>query len=1066
MTQLIRIAGWAAGVRLNVVFVHGLGGNAYDTWRYRTEGSTFWPVWLARDIPGLTTWTLAYEAPPTNWLGTAMPIQDRAKNVLECLLGRHELRGVPLVFVCHSLGGLVVKQVLRAADGRRAYSAETQAFLNSVKGIVFMATPHTGSMQATLLDKFRLVAWPSASTLDLVRNNANLRDLNVWYRNWSGAINHKVFFEKQGTTAGVIVGDDSSDPGLLHVDPVGVDADHLRICKPADATALIYIRTRDFIVDAIIPDVGSSAGYGTFQAFDLPKLPRTRSNLFAPIALRLAIISIVGLLLFKGIESLFFPLDVLSKASVEQITTVIRAKSPNLTAIQIEQFINALRQARGDPSFERAVEEAKKGNTRVAEGIWRQIYENREKEQNKAREEQAVAALNLAASAVINNVAEGLFWFRRATALDPDNMAGWLGLGIAAGLGGGTLQETDHAFRRYLELARGLRQEVWAAVGFEGLGAVLEMQGKLDEALKSYRKGLVIFERLASEPSDDWQSGLLVASSTKVGDVLLSQGKLDEALKSYRSSVAVTERLAASDRNNPQWMGYSSDSYQKIGDVLVAQGKLGEALKSYRDGLAIAERVAASNRSNTIWQSNLSLSYGRIGNVLASQGKLDEALKSYRDSLAIAERLAASDPSNTGWQANLSNAYHTAGDVLVLQGKLDEALKGYRDSLAITERLAFSDRSNTIWQSNLSLSYGRIGNVLVSQGKLDEALKSYRDSLAIAERLAASDPSNTGWQANLSNAYQTAGDVLVLQGKLDEALKGHRDSLAIRERLAASDRSHLGWQRDLAASYQRIGDVLVSQGKRDEALKSYQDSFAIAKRLAASDRGNPGWQRDLSLLYGRFGDVLVSQDKPGDALKSYRDGLAIVERLAVSDRSNTELQRDLSVLDGKIGAVMETQGNLDEALKNYRDSLAIVERLTAFDRSNMQWQNDLLLSIDRIGGLAYRFVLAGNFAIALEACDLVISLAPNETWLHTNRAHALMFLGRVDEARTIYLRYRGEKIGQDGRLWETVVLEDFAELGKAGLSHPLMGEIEKRFAAGGAARRPQAATLPRRQATR
>jgi hypothetical protein len=159
---------------------------------------------------------------------------------------------------------------------------------------------------------------------------------------------------KQGTTAGVIVGDDSSDPGLLHVDPVGIDADHLDICKPADASDLVYIRTRDFIADEIVPDVGLSAGYGTFQACDLPKLPRSRSNQVAPIALRLAIISIVGLLFFKGTQALFFPPDVLGKASVEQITGAILAKSPNLTPTQIEQFIGALRQARGDPSCERS----------------------------------------------------------------------------------------------------------------------------------------------------------------------------------------------------------------------------------------------------------------------------------------------------------------------------------------------------------------------------------------------------------------------------------------------------------------------------------------------------------------------------------------------------------------------------------------------------------------------------------------------------------------------------------------------------------------------------------------
>jgi hypothetical protein len=60
-----------------------------------------------------------------------------------------------------------------------------------------------------------------------------------------------------------------------------------------------------------------------------------------------------------------------------------------------------------------------------------------------------------------------------------------------------------------------------------------------------------------------------------------------------------------------------------------------------------------------------------------------------------------------------------------------------------------------------------------------------------------------------------------------------------------------------------------------------------------------------------------------------------------------------------------------------------------------------------------------------------------------------MFLGRVDEARALYLRYRGEQNVGDGKPWETVILEDFAELQKAGLTHPLMDAIKERFAAGG-----------------
>jgi hypothetical protein len=85
------------------------------------------------------------------------------------------------------------------------------------------------------------------------------------------------------------------------------------------------------------------------------------------------------------------------------------------------------------------------------------------------------------------------------------------------------------------------------------------------------------------------------------------------------------------------------------------------------------------------------------------------------------------------------------------------------------------------------------------------------------------------------------------------------------------------------------------------------------------------------------------------------------------------------------------------------------------------------------------------FTNGLAAADFAISLAPDETWLYSNRAHALMFLGRVNEARAIYLQRRGEKIHED-KNWETVILHDFAELREKGHTHPLMDEIEKLFA--------------------
>ena len=234
------------------------------------------------------------------------------------------------------------------------------------------------------------------------------------------------------------------------------------------------------------------------------------------------------------------------------------------------------------------------------------------------------------------------------------------------------------------------------------------------------------------------------------------------------------------------------------------------------------------------------------------------------------------------------------------------------------------------------------------------------------------------------------------------------------------------------------------------ALKSYGDSLAIMQRLAQSDPGNAGWQRDLSTVYENVGDVQMAQGDLVGALKSYRDSLAIRERLAQSDPGNAGWQRDLSTADENVGKVQMAQGDLVGALKSYRDSLGIRERLVALDPASKQWHDDLGNTVGGIGGLAFKLVLAHDMTNALAAADQSISLAPDQIWLYTNRAHALMFLGRTDEARALYLKYRGQKdASSDAKPWEAIVLGDFAEFRNAGLTNPLMDEIEKLFTSAG-----------------
>ena len=234
-----------------------------------------------------------------------------------------------------------------------------------------------------------------------------------------------------------------------------------------------------------------------------------------------------------------------------------------------------------------------------------------------------------------------------------------------------------------------------------------------------------------------------------------------------------------------------------------------------------------------------------------------------------------------------------------------------------------------------------------------------------------------------------------------------------------------------------------------DALTSYRDSLGVLEPLAKSNPTNAELQRALSVTGNKAGSAALAQGDAAAAIRDFRNSLSVVEALTRTNPANTSWQRDLAVSYNLVGNVLLTQHALPDALKSYRAALDIVQRLVVSEPSNRQWQNDLQFCTGKIGIAAWSAVLAHDFATALDAADQATALAPQTTWLYAGRAHALMFLGRVDEARALYLKYRGEKSVMAGKSWDAIILEGFAALRKAGLTAPLMDEIERQFSSAG-----------------
>ena len=161
----------------------------------------------------------------------------------------------PIVWICHSMGGLIVKQMLvEYAEMNKKMNIvdDGNNILKNTRGIIFMSTPHLGSSIAKTATKFSFALNPSPEVLELAADSAYLVDLNKKFLNLiksstSLMKNMKIlsFCENMPTYIGYFniyaktVSEKSANLGIGEFKLVDFK-DHLNICKPDNRNCAIY----------------------------------------------------------------------------------------------------------------------------------------------------------------------------------------------------------------------------------------------------------------------------------------------------------------------------------------------------------------------------------------------------------------------------------------------------------------------------------------------------------------------------------------------------------------------------------------------------------------------------------------------------------------------------------------------------------------------------------------------------------------------------------------------------------------------------------------------------------
>ena len=133
---------------VDIVFVHGLTGNSYNTWLHKKTG-THWPsALLEQDIPEARILTFGYDADVVNVWNPASRsrLSNHAENMIANLVRKRERTGTEtrkILFVAHSLGGLVTECALEYS--KTARESHLHPIERCTVGIVFLGVPHCGA---------------------------------------------------------------------------------------------------------------------------------------------------------------------------------------------------------------------------------------------------------------------------------------------------------------------------------------------------------------------------------------------------------------------------------------------------------------------------------------------------------------------------------------------------------------------------------------------------------------------------------------------------------------------------------------------------------------------------------------------------------------------------------------------------------------------------------------------------------------------------------------------------------------------------------------------------------
>lgn len=575
------------------------------------------------------------------------------------------------------------------------------------------------------------------------------------------------------------------------------------------------------------------------------------------------------------------------------------------------------------------------------------------------------------------------------------------------------------------------------------LGALSNIINEMTSSRKLYEEALVMRRHLAVKNPDVYLPDL-ASTLNNLGVLLKAGNETGDARKYYEEALVIRKQLAV--KNPDVYMPQVAISLNNLGFLLKDINEIAAAQKFYEDALGVQRELVAKNPD--LYLPDLAMTLNNLGILLSDNNKIEEARKLYEEALLIRRQLSVKNPNV--YMPDVLMTLNNIGNLLSAINEKEQAQKLYEEAMRICRQLAAENPD--VYKPSVANTLNNLGTLLKNNNEIAIARKLYQEALDIRRQLAVKTPDV--YTPDVAMSLNNLGVLLKEDNKLVESQKAYEESLGIYRKLAIKNQSV--FLPSVANTLSNLGSLFRINNEIMKSQNAYEESLTIYKNLAFKNPDIYNFKIAATIvgvvvvnwqLLNQTGNISLKDtsitllQQASHYLTFYINPIPRVNRLKEFIQEFTSLFEafDLATfqLDERIAkaglsdSLIRAETNQHQKVLEQQRKITVIIEFGNKYPDNSQIKN---LLASNYGTLAWYQLFNRQFTAAEQSASLGLQKDSSEVWINTNLALALLYQGKWEEARKIYLSLM-DKPYKEGT-YRATFLEDLAALEKEGITHP------------------------------